>query len=101
MQVKTVPQALSELGTLYEERAALYGDNYKKFGHSLHAIMGTTVLRTPDDYNRFGILVQIFSKFTRYAEQFENGGHADSLDDTSVYCQMLQELDAELKARKK
>jgi hypothetical protein len=34
------------------------------------------------------------SKATRYAQNFERGGHEDSLIDNSVYTQMLREVDA-------
>jgi hypothetical protein len=33
--IKSVPQALADLGKLYEERNALYQDNYKNFGRTL------------------------------------------------------------------
>jgi hypothetical protein len=33
------------------------------------------------------------SKLARYANNFFTGGHADSLEDISVYAQMLREVD--------
>jgi hypothetical protein len=34
-------------------------------------------------------------KVTRYAAQFENGGHLDSAHDACVYAAMLEELTVE------
>lgn len=91
---KTVPEALADLGSLFADRNALYGDNYKRFGPALMAMVPSVKIETAHDMNRFAIFVMIFSKISRYAQQFSNGGHADSLDDLSVYAQMLRELDA-------
>jgi hypothetical protein len=92
---KSVPEALSELGELYWQRNALYGDNYKFFGKVLLGLFPNGLhLRTEEDFNRFGVFVQIVSKVSRYAQTFSDGGHGDSLDDTSVYAMMLRELDA-------
>ncbi len=91
---KTVPEMLAELAELYKQRNVLYDNNYKMFGYAMIAMFPEGVtLKSVDDFNRFGIFVQIISKATRYGQQFNNGGHADSLDDVAVYSQMLQELD--------
>ena len=90
----TVPELLREAAKIYEERNKIYGDNYKRFGNVMDDVFGRSVqLRNFDDHNRFGILVQMVSKLTRYAENFDRGGHADSLDDLVVYTMMLRELD--------
>lgn len=89
-----VPDHLTNTAGIYRERNALYGDNYKRFGHvMLHMFPGGLTLRSAEDFNRFGVLVQIVGKVTRYAANFERGGHADSLDDNIVYAAMLRELD--------
>lgn len=90
-----VSKRLIGLAKLYEERSAVYGENYKLFGKIMVEIFqgkGIT-LTSPEDFNRFAIFVQIVAKVTRYGNQFENGGHKDSLDDNAVYSMMLQELD--------
>lgn len=91
---KFVPEQLRAAATIYEQRNKLYGDNYLRFGHVMAILFpaGLT-LKTPDDFNRYGILTQIVSKQTRYAAQFNAGGHDDSLDDSSVYSMMLKEVD--------
>ena len=93
--MKTVPELLREAADTFEERSKLYGDNYKKFGHMMDALFpnGLTV-KGPDAFNRLGIFIQVASKFTREAEQFDNTAHDDSLLDMSVYANMLRELKA-------
>lgn len=89
------PEALRESARTYEERNAIYGDNYKFFGRVMSAMFPEGVqLSTPDDFNRFGVFVQVVSKITRYANQFGAGGHDDSLLDISTYAAMLRELDS-------
>lgn len=95
-----VTNQLRKAADIYEERNALYGANYKHFGEAMVGIFPQGVtLNTVDDFNRFGIFVQVISKATRYGQMFNRGGHPDSLDDLSVYSQMLQELDHEISER--
>ena len=56
-------------------------------------MLGKITLQTPRDYIRMGLLVQKFSKLSRYSIQWDKG-HPDSLDDQSVYSQLLAEVDA-------
>jgi hypothetical protein len=93
--MKTVPEILTEAAKTYAERNKVYGDNYKHFGSAMAAMFpnGLTV-KSADDWNRLGILVQIVSKVTRYANSFENG-HIDSAHDACVYSAMLEELTRE------
>jgi hypothetical protein len=95
MSVISVPDDLRAKADLYQQRNAIYGDNYKRFGPALLALTGPIQLETAEDFNRFGILVQLFGKVSRYAMNFANGGHDDSLDDAAVYAMMLKELDNE------
>ena len=94
----TVPDMLRQAAQTYEERNKIYGDNYKRFGPIMALLFPKGIeLITEDDHNRFGVFVQCVSKLTRYAEQFEVGGHDDSLLDLSVYANMLRELDMKAK----
>lgn len=92
------PYVVMELlrkAALYEERNKLYGDNYKRFGDIMKPLLNGQFIGTdPLTQNRFAVLVHIVTKLTRYCENFEKGGHADSLDDITVYAMMLKELDA-------
>ena len=96
MTIKKVPEALSDLGKLYEERNKLYKDNYKNFGKILIGFFPQGItLKTEEELNRFALFMQTVHKQSRYAHSLLEGGHADSLDDLSVYAQMLQEVDNE------
>lgn len=90
---QTVPQMLCSAADIYEQRNKIYGNNYFRFGTVAREILGNIELKSAEDFNRFGILVQILSKITRYGENFKRGGHDDSLDDLAVYAMMLKELD--------
>jgi hypothetical protein len=92
--LSTVPERLNLLAELYKQRQKLYGNNYKLIGDAFTALFpnGLT-LKSPEDFNRFSLFVQILTKMTRYGQMFSKGGHTDSLNDMAVYAQMLQELD--------
>jgi len=88
--------SLRESADVFEERGKVYGDAYKNFGHVLMALRPNGfAIRNIEDANRLGVLTQIVMKIVRYANQFEAGGHDDSLLDLSTYAAMLRELDAE------
>jgi len=95
MVTKTVPEMLMEAAAVYKQRQDIYGYNYLAFGKVMMALFpdGLTVSDI-DTWNRLGIFVQMMSKTTRYASQFKEGGHDDSLLDLSVYSQMLREVDS-------
>ena len=91
---KTVPESLAALGEIYKDRNMIYGDDYKGHGNVMMALfpMGI-VLYNQTDFNRYSCLKEIVTKISRYATNFNRGGHDDSLDDIAVYSQMLKELD--------
>lgn len=95
----TVPEMLREAAAVYEERNKIYKDNYKHIGEVMCGMFPEGVtLKTVDDFNRFFCYFQAVGKLTRYAAQFNAGGHDDSLVDNSVYSTMLRELDNDAKA---
>lgn len=78
----------------YRERNAAYGDNYKQHGFIMDALFPKGInLVTVQDHNRFGIITMLAAKLCRYCNNFEKGGHKDSIHDLGVYAFMLQELD--------
>lgn len=90
--MKTVPERLSDLGELYKERNSVYKNNYLEFGPIMHAMFPDGLkLETDEEFNRIGIFVQIVAKIARYAKAIKERGQQDSLDDISIYCQMLRE----------
>jgi len=89
-------QALHELATLYKLKNSLYGDSYKQAGNLLSSLFPTGIdLRSPEEYNRFCILVHIVTKLSRYCNNFDNANEPDHMKDISVYASMLLELDCE------
>ena len=95
-EVKTVPDMLRSAAETYEQRNKLYGDNYKRFGDVMLALLPNGVkLETKDDWNRFGVFFHVVGKVTRYAANIDTGGHQDSAHDLAVYAAMLEELTQE------
>jgi hypothetical protein len=92
---KTVGRMLADLGKIYDERGASYGDNYLWAGKRLSGYFPRGItLDSEEKFNRFHLFVHMDSKLSRYAQVMEKGGyHADSLDDLAVYSQMLREFD--------
>ncbi len=99
-KVPYVAEQLTKAAAIYAERSAMYGDNYKRFGHIMMGAIGPVAVLNVHDYNRFAIFNLMAAKLSRYGNNFDKGGHDDSLDDLAVYCMMLKELDAEKKAAK-
>ena len=89
----TVPEVLRSGAITFEERNALYGDNYKRFGAVMREIFphGLPEMETAEDWNRFGVWFMVLNKVIRYAQQMP-AGHLDSAHDAMVYAAMLEEL---------
>lgn len=95
-------EILREAATTYEERNKVYGDNYMRVGNVMAAIFPDGVmLKTPDDHNRFHIFMLGIVKLTRYAVNWDGGGHQDSIHDNTVYSAMLEEIDEAIALRAK
>ena len=97
-QSQTVPSMLRAAAKLYEQRNAMYGNNYHEYGKMMVDLFGHIELKSVSDYNRFAIVTHIATRLTRYAKMFSHGGHDDSLDDICVYTMMLKELDIILRS---
>lgn len=88
-------QILKDAGKTFEDRHKVYGDNYKKVGAVMAALFPEgLMLRTEDDHNRFHIFMLQVVKMTRYVENWDNGGHEDSMLDLAVYAAMQNSIDA-------
>lgn len=71
-----------------------YGGCYKQHGPVMERLFPEGIeLSGSNDLSRYAILDTIVGKLIRYANNFHNGGHDDSLKDISVYANMLRELD--------
>ena len=94
-----VSESLANLSKLREDRALKYGDAEFKKGKVMQALLGEIHLNTEMEFAKYGMLDMIVSKLIRYANNFNEGGHDDSLDDLSVYSQMLKNIHAKEKGR--
>ncbi len=87
---------LNELIVIREDRNSIYSDLHKRKGDVLVALFGyIPTPETIEDLNRLGLLNVMINKLLRYCENFDNGGHEDSIADLCIYSQMLKELDRE------
>lgn len=92
--VATVTQRIQDLAEIHGDRKATYGEDFLRIGPSLAAIFPEGVsLKTPEDFTRFALFCQAHGKLMRYGARFAEGGHPDSLDDLSVYAQLLSYAD--------
>ncbi len=84
---------LERLAVLFLQRNAAYGASYLSHGKVMQALFPEGVtLRTEADHVRWGLLTEAVGKLGRYTARWDAGGHGhqpDSLDDLSVYAQML------------
>ena len=87
---------LVEAANTYQERNAVYGDNYKRVGAMLDALFPDGLsLKTAHDHERMHIFMLIIVKLSRYCVNWDDGGHKDSIHDAAVYCAMLEEIDSQ------
>jgi hypothetical protein len=97
MSNESTADALRRLANLNAERDQLYNREEYAWAHGrvMIELFGGSVpeMMRSDDASRMGLINQIVSKLIRYTSNWNKGGHQDSLDDLSVYSQMLAELD--------
>lgn len=94
--MKTADKILESAAETFRERNKVYGDNYKNVGQVMKGLFpdGVTLL-TEEDHNRFHLLFLDVVKLTRYCNNWEKGGHQDSIHDSIVYGAMLESIDSE------
>lgn len=89
-----VTEGLIAAAKTFEERGKVYGDGYKKHGKIMKALFPSGLtLESADDFTRFGVFNAMVAKLNRYSENFENGGHADSVHDLAVFAIMQLDVD--------
>lgn len=78
----------------FRDKAAEYGDDYTLVGNALKALFPAGLhLQTAEEFVRFHLFVMDMVKGSRYAVNFKNGGHQDSVRDKTVYAAMLETVD--------
>lgn len=94
-----VKETLSEARNVYDERNAVYKDNFRNVGEVIAALFPNgVVLKTAEDFTRWHIFELEIVKLTRYTQNYEQGGHEDSIKDRIVYLGILNGLDDEKRA---
>lgn len=84
----------------FKAKAAEYGENYMYVGDMLEAMFPEGItLKCQPQFTRMHLLVMMCVKLSRYAVNFHNGGHQDSVHDLTVYAAMLEQMDEEVMAR--
>jgi hypothetical protein len=90
----TTDAVLERAATTFKERIPVYGNNAPKVGNALLALFPDGVtLRTAEDFTRMYLFMMLIAKEGRYANNFTNKGHADSLIDIAVFAAMLHSTD--------
>lgn len=97
INIESPQQILERMAKLFEERNAVYRDNFRVVGEVMHVLFedGPPRLETAADYARWHLFELAVVKLTRYARQYNVGGHKDSIEDQMVYLAMVAMLDAE------
>lgn len=94
-----VVDRLRRSADIFEARASVYKDNYRAVGRVVEALFPDGHTQSDQsDHNRWHLFELVIVKLTRYANNYDAGGHEDSIDDMIVYLSMLGQLDAELRA---
>lgn len=100
--MKTADEFLAEAAETFKARNKIYDNNYKNVGRVLAGMFPEgLVVKTADDWNRLHIFLLGVVKQTRYANNWNAGGHADSAHDNTVYSAMLESIDEEIAQRGK
>lgn len=85
-----------ERNNTYKE--STYEGAYIQHGYVMNALFPNGInLQTPSDINRYSCISAMVSKLIREVNNFEKGGHEDSMRDMPVYAAMLRELDEDAK----
>lgn len=87
---------LEELAEIQSQRAEVYG-NYKIIGRVMDALYPDGFLvKGPDEWNRIILFLMIQNKLARISNGIPTSSHRDSLDDISIYAQMLANFEDDL-----
>lgn len=95
---KNAGDILLEMGETFKERNKMYKNNFFNVGSILDELFPSGLsLNSGEDFTRFQMILMVVGKLTRYAANWEQGGHQDSIHDLAVYAAMLESIDAHYK----
>lgn len=96
-----VAAGLEKAAATYRQRAQEYGNNFLNMGAAMAGLFpGGVTLKTPADFTRWHLFELNMVKMSRYAVNFDKGGHPDSLVDATVYPAMLNWADEQARKGK-
>ncbi len=92
----TPDKILLSAAATFTERNKEYRNNWRMVGPVMKEMFPDGIdLLTMEEQERFHIFSLIVVKLTRYAVNFQGGGHRDSIHDIAVYAAMLEAIDDE------
>ena len=92
----TPDRILEAAAQTFAERNKEYRNNWRMVGPVMKEMFPDGIdLATMQEQERFHLFSLIVVKLTRYAVNFHNGGHKDSIHDIAVYAAMLESIDDE------
>lgn len=95
---KDAAKILREAAQTFEDRNAVYGNNFLNVGKVMAGFFPDGLkVKSADDWNRLHIFLLQVIKMTRYVNNWQVGGHPDSIHDNTVYSAMLEMIDELIK----
>lgn len=92
---------LEQALAIFRQREKVYGGNKKRVGNIMAALFPDGVtLRTANDMERYQHLELAIVKLSRYVNNWDQGGHADSSLDAANYLAILTAIDANIAEEK-
>jgi hypothetical protein len=90
-KIQQVPGILEAALETFKERNKTYGNSADMHGNVMEALFpnGISIVGA-EGFQRFSLLNLKITKLVRYCNNFEQGGHLDSIHDDGVYSFMLE-----------
>ena len=89
-----VSQYLRDAATLNETKHLAYGDSHERFSRVMLSLFPRGItLKTEEDHKRYGLLMSIAVKLTRYSVGWDQTTNPDHARDMQVYAAMLEATD--------
>jgi hypothetical protein len=93
-KVSDIALGLENAAETFRKRSEEYGSNFLNMGEAMAGMFPNGVtLQSPEDFVRWHLFELNMIKMSRYASNWDKGGHADSLVDACVYPAMLAWVD--------
>ena len=95
-------EIFTEAFEIFKDRNKVYGNAFEKHGRIMSEFFSDGItLKTPEDFMRFSMLSATIAKLNRYAPNFKEGGHEDSILDAINFNAMLLMIDRDIKRQEK